>query len=428
MFKKIALVTVAIMLIVFSAGMSQANIIDGMYSYPELMGSPSQSSINPGALGDSLLYGYYNVRGNLNLFNVINTHPVDGAKVRVVFRSAKTSKEVLDFSVCLSKGDVWTAYLLNDGTQGRIYPFDTDTITAPTIPASGQAFVSGTYGPITVSPDDTREGYFEVIGLSAIPGYDKATCTANSTTCPKTEALCRDYASQVSVGNVLMGNNTIFELATLATYSYNATAIADFSITTVAVAPGQEPSMAQMDGGCAEADFIFMKSNLMSPYDVLTSLGGETEVVITFPTRLACHSDAVASSDMFNSTKVVSGIRTEFCTNFGLTIWDDQERKQDTTSFSPSPSSCLPYEVNVLKISGSNIWNSTVALTAATSFQLGWLNINLYNGDAFHSMFVGTSYIAYGLPAVAYTTQSFVGAEASYMTPTAYSLITVAIP
>lgn len=416
MIKKLALVTVAIMLLVFSASMSNANIIDGNYSFPD-GNYPSQASINPGGLGDALLYGYYNVRSsNMNLFNIVNTSDVDGAKVRVVFRSAKTSKEVLDFSVCLSRGDVWTAFLLDNGTAGQIYVYDTDTITAPVF--ASQAFFSGTYGPITVTPDDTKEGYFEVIGLAAIPGYDKATCTANATTCPKTEALCRDFTSSTSVANVLMGNNTIIDLKSLATYSYNASAIANYSTLPVSLSAGQEPSMADMDGGCAEADFIFTKSNIISPFDLISDINGETEVILTFPTRKACH-ELTTTTDMFGSTKTSGGIRTEYCTDFGIAIWDDRETRSDKTNFSPSPSQCFPYEVNVLKVGGSSIWNSTVAISASTTFNLGWLNIDLYNGNTLHSSGAGGIVTSNGLPAVAYTTQSFLGGEASYMTPAA---------
>ena len=173
MIKKIALVSVAIMLLVFSASMSHANIIDGMVSGADIPASAAatiQSSINPGGLGDSLLYGYYNVRGNLNLFNIVNTDTVNGQRVRVIFRNAKNSKECLDFTVCLSRGDVWTAYLLDNGSTATIFAFDTDTVTAPTMPANGQAFKSGTYPDgYVVTADDCREGYFEVVGIAADP-------------------------------------------------------------------------------------------------------------------------------------------------------------------------------------------------------------------------------------------------------------------
>ncbi len=46
-----------------------------------------------------------------------------------------------------------------------------------------------------------------------------------------TEVHCRDWApadcTSYDAGNVLMGNNTIFDFATLATYSANAVAVAN---------------------------------------------------------------------------------------------------------------------------------------------------------------------------------------------------------
>lgn len=419
MFKKAVLTILAVMFIVFGASAAYAvNVVDGMATTT----ATNQASVNPGALGDSLIYGYYNVRGNLNLFNIINTSTVDGAKVRVVFRNAKNSKECLDFTVCLSRGDVWTAYLVDDGATARIYAYDTDTLTAPLIPAAGQGFISGTYGEIVVTPDDCREGYFEVIGLNDIPGYDKDACVAggfdNATVCPVSESNCRDQYYAASVNNTLMGNNTIVDVSLLGTYSYNATAIADFSTGVIPLVAGIEPSIGSMDGGCAEADFILMKSDIISPYDLIAGIGGETEVILTFPTRKACHETA-ASANMFDGADTGSDtLRDDYCTIFGLTVWDDAEHNQNITDFSPSPTACLPWEVNVLRIGGSAIWDSTVALTANTTFTLGWLDILLNTGGT-HTITVSTV-INLGLPTIAYTTQSFVGGYASYLTPAAY--------
>lgn len=415
MFKKAVLTILAVMLIVFGASLAHAfNVVDGMNT-----SVINQSSVNPGGLGDALVYGYYNVRGNLNLFNIVNTSTVDGAKVRVIFRSAKTSKECLDFSVCLSRGDVWTAYLVDDGTTAHIYDYDTDTVTAPLIPAAGQSFIPA--GGNTA--DDCREGYFEVVGLTEIPGYDKDACVAagsdNTVDCPVSEATCRDQFYPASVGNTLMGNNTIVANSTLATYSYNATAITDFStgVIVTAAGTGGEPNVSWMDGGCNEADYILMKSDIISPYDLITSIGGQTEVILTFPTRRACHG-LTTQTNMFDGTKSDAGYWTEYCTNFGLTIWDDKEHNQNVTDFSPSPKACFPYEVNILRVGGSHIWNSTVALTATTSFTLGWLDINLAGGT--HIVTRPSTDFAQGLPVIAYTTQSFASGAATYMTPTAY--------
>jgi len=412
MSKKAVLTFLVAMLVVFSASMSYANQIDGMASGTG-PGLPSgiQSSINPGALGDSLLYGYYNVRGNLNLFNVINTGTTSGAKVRVVFRNAKNSVECLDFSVCLSIGDVWTAYLIDNGTTAAICPYDIDTLTAPPISTCQPFKYEGSGGVSGVTADDCREGYFEIIGMMDIPNYD-----SNAASPLLVDAGdCRDYFSGSDLGNVLMGNNTIFELSTLATYSSNAIAVADTSLapfpSTVAIDSGGIPAV--MDGGCPEADYMFTKSNVISPYDLIAALGGETEVIITFPTRKLCHNVADAMFDADASGKICAKIKTA--------VWDDTEHRLDITDFSPGLEQCLPNEVNVLRIGSSNIWDSTVArIIAVSTFDLGWVDIDLTaGGTPGHSATYG-SMISYGLPSVAYTTQSFVGSIASYMLPSAY--------
>ncbi len=443
MLKKTVITVMMAMLIVFGAGLSHAITIDGMTSGtgPGLPGN-LYSSVNPGGIGDSLLYGYYNVRGNLNLFNIVNTSSENGVKVRFIFRSAKTSKECLDFNVCLSLGDVWTAYLFDNGSTASIAPFDTDTITGPTIPSSGQPFKFGTYGPITVTADDCREGYFEAVGMSLIPNYDKNSSSTEScyfggpkTNCIRSSTDCNNWqpsSEGYDAPNSLLGNNTIFELATLATYSYNATAVWTTTWVPFDVPSGSEVSIPFAMGvatsgaqGCDTADFIFNKSNVISPYDIMSFLGGETEVIITFPTRLACHGNT-SDLDMFDYKKYdsASGTITEYCTNVAVTVWNDKEKKLTIEDFSPSVGLCLPHEVNVLKLGGSQIWNSTVALGISTGdFALGWINVDLYAGDSTHQIYYYwylTDAYAYGLPAVAYTSQSFAGGDASYMTPAMY--------
>ena len=131
------LAVLSTILFIVSTGIGYAGQSGGVASGtgPSLPGG-IQSSINPQGLGDSLLFGYYNVRGYLNLINVINTNQTDGAKARIVFRNAKTGVDCLEFTVCLSEGDVWTGYLIDNGTTAALCPFDTDTLTSPTIPGT----------------------------------------------------------------------------------------------------------------------------------------------------------------------------------------------------------------------------------------------------------------------------------------------------
>lgn len=450
MFKKAVLMVLAAMLIVFGATASYAYQTNGMASAagPALPVGLT-GFVNPDGLGDALIYGYFNVRGNLNLFNIVNTSSGDGVKVRVIFKEAIDSTEILDFSVCLSKGDVWTAYLADDGTAGHIYGgVDTDTITAPAITSAGQQFkfsgiphIDGT----ALTANDTKEGYFEVVSFSPIPGYDKnasstASCT-NSTwggsyNCIRSAQNCADWCSTGSPcslsyppTNVILGTNAIFEVASLGTYEYNATAFAD-AIQSIVSDPGPGVYVSLVNGTgftCNALDWILNKYQLISPYDILASIGGETELITTFPSRLDCHPDTTVTTvygggtldAYFNCTahSIASTptICTAYCTVIGINIWDDKEHLQSVLDFSPAVGSCLPHEVNVIKLGGSNIWNSGVPLGVSMgTYELGWINIGLGGGN--HTMAYGGRTNS-GLPVIAYTTQSFVGGYASYMAP-----------
>lgn len=435
MIKKAVLMVLVGVLIVFSASISFANQTDGMVSGMDVIGLPAgiQASINPGGLGDSLLYGYYNVRGNVDLFNVVNTSDSQGVKARVVFRNAKNSVECLDFSICLSIGDVWTGFLYDNGTTAAICTLDSDTLTDPAIPANCQPFkYSGAGGISGVTADDCREGYFEIIGMTGIPDYDKQSRSASNSFLD-TSAECGSWTSTADVENTLMGNNAIIGLDLTNTMSYNATAVADTSLIPVPLPAGSELSIPTAMGtgrspsqGCDEADYIFTKSYVATPYDVITGWG-DTDVVVTFPTRLACHNDA-AFADLFEGDKLTgsSNPGIQYCTTIGFAFWDDKENLDIAPGdFSPSPQTrpCLPYEVNVIRL-GNAIWNSSVVLTQPAPFDLGWVKIDLVSVDDsqipthVHSTVYGANE-AFGLPAVAYTTQGFTFGP-GYMVPAQY--------
>ena len=417
MLKKVLLVLLMMFILGFTVGTASAVIEGGLVE-----GLVSQAYVNPANLGDSLIYGYYNVRNNLNLFNIINTSATAGAVVRVVFRNGVDSKECLDFTICLSAGDVWTGYLADDGTTARLYSFDSDTYTAPTIPAVGQPFkYAGAGGISGVTADDCREGYFEVVGLMGVAGYDK-TNRGGKSAIIGSEAECRDFSTDDNdaedVNNALFGNNTIFDLTALGTYSYNATAIADTTLFATDKPAGQEASITNIaDHGISEINFILTKGSVISPYDIMSDLAGKTELIVTFPTKLASNPFLFDWKDKNGNKKVDRG---EQCATTGAHIWDTAEHQLDVTDFSPSPGSCIPYEVNVIRIGGNNgtIWDSPLVSQLSTgSFDLGWINL-VFDTDSDHY----TSYFGWeasGLPLVAYTTQSFLDEISTYMTETA---------
>ena len=123
-------------------------------------------------VGHYLFTPYYTAQADNNtLLSVINTDSVNGKAVKVRFRGAANSDDVLDFTLFLSPGDVWTASL-KQGKDGHAQ------ITTPdnscTLPAAVKDVPFRT-GRLDQSLDadslatHTREGYVEFLNMADIP-------------------------------------------------------------------------------------------------------------------------------------------------------------------------------------------------------------------------------------------------------------------
>jgi len=161
-------------------------------------GAAQAVNLNPDGLGQVLIYPYYTTRadagGNAytSLLSVVNT--TSSAKaVKVRFLEGKSSKEVLDFNLFLSKHDVWTAAIFASGAGAAVGTLD-KSCTLPALPATGQAFVNFQYTSDGAGStlDRTKEGYVEIIEMATfttgsttsqivthvggVPGQNKHTC------------------------------------------------------------------------------------------------------------------------------------------------------------------------------------------------------------------------------------------------------------
>lgn len=132
--------------------------------------------INPGGLGHSLFVPYYSAQnGNRTYLTLVNTDMRNGKAVKVRFRGASNSDDVLDFTVFLSPGDAWTAVVsaASNANPARLDVVEGDTsCTAPAIPAGGQEFLTFRLHP-QLTPEliasETREGYIEIFNMADIP-------------------------------------------------------------------------------------------------------------------------------------------------------------------------------------------------------------------------------------------------------------------
>ena len=131
--------------------------------------------LNPGSVGHVLYTPYYTAQGKAaTLLNITNTDAVNGKAVKVRFRGAANSDDMLDFTVYLSPEDVWTASL-SAGESG--YGELTTSDKSCTIPFKDKwpAKLNGLRLPSSMSAADkvinANEGYIEVLNMADIPPY-----------------------------------------------------------------------------------------------------------------------------------------------------------------------------------------------------------------------------------------------------------------
>src|SRR5690606_3550703 len=130
-----------------------------------------------GSIGHMLFTPYYTAQGTMaTLFNITNTDSTNGKAVKVRFRGASNSDDVLDFTLFLSPDDVWSGQV-QMGADGAAEVVSGDN--SCTLPAKdGSTFKLRfneqrlpKFVDLDVQAALTREGYVEVLNMADIePG------------------------------------------------------------------------------------------------------------------------------------------------------------------------------------------------------------------------------------------------------------------
>jgi hypothetical protein len=475
------LIVLTVVLIVLSVGSAFAAQMGGMVSGDNNPALPAnlRTFIDPGGLGDALVYPYYNVRENkVTYFNIVNTDtfvdPVTkqgrGVIVKLRFREAATikgsgastvtpktgcqanvngpaagancaagpkyapnqqvdcgSNEVLDFNICLSHGDVYTGAIMTDTATGaaKFVPLDTDTLTNPIVPVTGVVFKYGADNPIkTITADNTREGYFEVLSFGVwvdMVSTDNGVTFHDNPDCTGFGTLPGSFGNP-DAPNRLAGIAFINDEDVNATYAYYATAIANCRSTTFGVTLANDAyTLADCQDSAVttdldNVDWPLTKVNMGQFYITESSIGASTAFVITFPTRKL--NDTLDDGWLFSNPVVI------------FEVWDDKENKITSTSdFSPQTiiKNSLPHEVNVLNISHGAMFVSDVAASITTgTFTYGWIAIDMTGGDVAGDCISDTEYygagaINLGLPAIGLVFQNVKGDAVTWALPMAYA-------
>ena len=449
MFKKLS-VFICVSLFVLASGGVMAAQIDGMASSagPAAPAGLQDLHVNPGGLGDALIFGYYNARNSLNLIRLVNTNTQDGVVGKLRFREGEYSEEVLDFLVCLSPGDQFTVWVVDpeifglgsgpallikgdaaDNLTGFLVG-DDDTITVPDQDSWDSVYFkySATGAADTVSMDDTKEGYFEFIatkGIAAGGHTGWPTVIGDSDACADF-ALNAQGENQTNTPNSLMGSVFMFNFNTFfgSTYAYDATALANFATTINNVGTTTDaPMWADATAGLNGVNYVLTKKDLYGMYDVQDYLAGATDYIVTFPTKHEIKSWG-GTAIYFPHDDVMAGHN---CTQISVKMFDDEEDQPSTeTGFSPGKEQkdYLCCEVNYIGggVDSAPIFDTALNFADITNigkgkFNIGWVNIQFLDGVTSASP-DSTA----GMPTVAYELQGYCDSYLSHMLPMKYDV------
>ena len=153
-----------------------------MSALTELQGATADSlMVNNAGVGHMLIVPYFTTQGkNTTMINIVNTDTI-GKVVKVRFRGAANSDDLLDFQVFLSPKDVWTVSLAQNASGITQLTTSDNSCTKPNRAALNAApFSTLRLDPVMTNPskqaNGTREGYVEIFNVADItPGSALAT-------------------------------------------------------------------------------------------------------------------------------------------------------------------------------------------------------------------------------------------------------------
>jgi hypothetical protein len=252
-----------------------------------VLATPAQavSLADAEGLGDAVIYQYFTAQnGWQTFFRIINTS-TDAVVVKVRYREAANSREILDFEIALSPNDMWTGWTdpsaIGDGRPG-VKTNDTSCL----FPLVGQAsppdegFVvvdaetnevgavfkdrafTGVYND--GGPDAAlrlAEGHFEIIGVAAYaPESNFGFAVSHQASDGKPENCAAAYSlystgrgdPSFDVGNVLAANAYLVNIASGQGAGYDPNVLADCaaaSLRSIANATDTSPDLDDCDAG-----------------------------------------------------------------------------------------------------------------------------------------------------------------------------------
>ena len=337
------------------------------------------TQVTPNGVGDLLIFGYWTTDDRDSLVSITNAFGAQTERfVHVTIYEGVNSAELLNFTICLSPGDVWTAAISSDGAN---------SIFTVGNPGTCDESVTGSLTPPLASGDSQI--------LNANFGYIVANTMECTSTFNCPFFVAPNFAPAPPAGDNDGGDDTIMGTATLVSpttgfsSSYNATSLIGFDALdegadihngdNVGRAHGTYPTVVpggtSNTNGSARTDVANALANeggvakelLMGRWTAATSFNSSTDVVLTFPT-----GDYPGAADPVS-----------------IWIFDEEERR----NFSPR-AVILDYEVNLCRFQNADQTASGLTefycngvapaggpeIQSPVDFQGGWFRI-INNND-----------------------------------------------
>lgn len=425
-------------------------------------------NVNPDGLGNVLLYSLYTTEAGKNTtINITNTTD-DYKAVKVRFVEAQNSKEVLDFNLYLSPWDQWGATVVVDEATGgaMLAPIVDTSCTAPEMEtAENRKFKDYEYKAYPESLegyegdggfDDLfrgRLGHVEVIEMGVVdPILGEATIKHGDNRVPANcDALRERFVGKdapwdsehnedadlndkiLPATGGLYGTASIVDPAEANIITYDAVALDNFwdAYGLNHAYPGTtDPNLNNASGeakfpdgqsiffrdGIDAVSAVLMKSTIQNDYLVSDAMKGETNWVVTFPTRHHYVNRPIALAPFTEIWQGESGAPEAVTYEF----WDNEEQTLDTpvvdlppllpsplppTYKQEKPGTYLRWETNIVKFDNKDVLATdyphlNVPISDLSDFGSGWLRFD-FTGHEMYG-FGGLGRIE-GLPVIGFS-------------------------
>jgi hypothetical protein len=158
-------------------GAASADVIVGTGAAPSasVLGATTATGlvVNNGGVGHALITPYFSAQnGNATLISLVNTDTVNGKVIKIRFRGASNSDDILDFTLLMSPGDVWNATVTapTATASAQIVTNDRSCTLPQLAPGVPQGFVLTrltSKGSNDIN-NNTREGYVEIFNMADV--------------------------------------------------------------------------------------------------------------------------------------------------------------------------------------------------------------------------------------------------------------------